>query len=123
MVIQTILDVFPSCRIFREAEPPTEETIAETGQDFTNVVIFCKKSEGPLTFREPVPQDFLQSMARNRFLVPKYETSLAEFRSEENVGLLMNNGTEALEGGQETSALGHWAVMRTVIPPVVWELW
>ncbi|SPO05056.1 related to spermine/spermidine synthase family protein [Cephalotrichum gorgonifer] len=123
MVIQTILHVFPSCRIFRESEAPTEEAIREAGQDFTNVVIFCKKSEDPLTFRNPVAGDFLQSRARDMFLVPKHETFLSEFRSEEDVGLLMNNGTAELEGGQETSAVGHWEVMRTVVPPKVWELW
>lgn len=123
MVMQTVLHVFPSCRIFREAAPPTEEELRESGQDFTNVVIFCKKSEGPLTFRNPVAGDFLRSRARDMFLVPKHETSPAEFRADAEVGLLHANGTDKLEKGQEVSALGHWEVMRTVLPAGIWELW
>lgn len=122
MVMQTILSVFPSCRIFRESEPPTEEAIRESGQDFTNVVIFCKRSEGPLVFRDPVAGDFLRSRARNMYLVPRHEITLGDFKAEDR-GLLMANGTAELEAGQEASAIGHWGVMRTVIPPGVWELW
>lgn len=122
MVIQTILHVFPSCRIFRESEPPAEEEVRSSGQDFTNVVIFCKKSGGPLTFRDPVPDDFLRSRARNLFLVPRHEVTIGDFKAEEE-GLLRGNGTGVLEAGQGASAVGHWEVMRTVIPDGVWELW
>lgn len=122
MVIQTILSVFPSCRIFRESEPPTEEAVRESGQDFTNVVIFCKKSDTPVTFRSPVAGDFLRSRARDMFLVPKHEVTIEDFKAED-VGLLMGNGTAELEAGQGVSAVGHWEVMRTVIPPKIWELW
>ena len=122
MVIQTILAVFPSCRIFRESEPPTDEDVLKSGQDFTNVVIFCKKSDEPLKFRDPVAGDFLRSRARDLFLVPRHEVSLNDFKAEE-AGLLMGNGTAGLEAGQGASAIGHWEVMRTVVPAAVWELW
>ena len=123
MVMQTILHVFPSCRVFRESEKPSAEKIEESGQDFINAVIFCRKSADPVTFRAPVSGDFLRSRSREMYLVPRHEVDVAEFGSAEEVGLLASNGTRELAKSQERSAMGHWDVMRIVLPAKVWEMW
>lgn len=44
-------------------------------------------------------------------------------KQREKEGLLLRNGTEAFRKWQLQSAMGHWAVMRTVLPREVWEDW
>ncbi|KAL4901539.1 hypothetical protein BDW74DRAFT_160087 [Aspergillus multicolor] len=123
--IRTIKSVFPTCRLFREDATP------EVGPDFTNMVIFCTKSTAPLIFRDPVPEDFLGSRFRARYLVPKHEVDAAQF---ENVGLedgpqghgrrvLVDKEVGRLHKYQDRGALEHWAIMRTVLPDAVWEGW
>lgn len=124
IVIATILDIFPSCRIYRESARPSAATIAADGRDFTNMVIFCTNQASPITFRSPVEADFLKSGARRMFLLPKHEVKAEHIELRENDGgFLRSNGTERFRGWQETSAMGHWAVMRTVLPKEVWEEW
>jgi hypothetical protein len=123
IVVDTIRHVFPSCRIFRESESPSEEKIKEDVQDFTNMVIFCKKTAGSLSFRKPVPADYLGSRARQAFLMPQNEVQDSGFRSSEDLGLLTFNATEKLGKWHDQSALGHWDVMRLVLPAQVWEMW
>ena len=110
----------------------TTEDTSTPGLDFTNMVIFCTLSSNPIAFREPVERDFLRSGARRMFLVPKYEIKkelfLGDGKSEgdaegEGEGLLYANGTDKFKEWQESSALGHWGVMRTVLPPEIWESW
>ncbi|CCF33882.1 hypothetical protein CH063_05981, partial [Colletotrichum higginsianum] len=120
--VYTIKQVFPSCRIFRESEHPTKEKIAEDGQDFTNMVIFCKKTSGKLKFRAPVEDDFLGSRTRRAFLMPYHEVLDKHFL-EGDFGILTNNNTEQLTKWHEKSALGHWEVMRIVLPDKIWEMW
>ncbi|KAG0649872.1 Polyamine aminopropyltransferase [Hyphodiscus hymeniophilus] len=124
IIIHTITTVFPSCRLFRENESPSPSTIAADGRDFTNMVIFCTNSDEPVSFRKPMTADFLGSGARKAFLLPKHEVEEESFaRRENDGGVLFKNGTERFSGWQQTSALGHWAVMRTVLPKEVWEDW
>ncbi len=121
-VVHTIKHVFPSCRVFRETS--REDTEADKyGVDFANVVIFCTKARGPVTFRKPVNADMLNSRSRRAFLVPIHEVSDSDFLSKEEVRLVRNNDTEQLSKHHEQSALGHWAVMRRVLPAKVWENW
>jgi len=87
------------------------------------MVIFCKKTSGPLTFRSPMDADYLGSRARQAFLMPQYEVKDGDFRSDEDLGLLTFNETEKLEKWHDKSALGHWDVMRLVLPANVWEMW
>ena len=70
-------------------------------------------------------QDFLKSQTRKNFLTPIHELVAEEYMSikEEDGGLLLRNNTERFRKWQEMSALGHWAVMRTVLPKEVWENW
>ncbi|KAL4821187.1 S-adenosyl-L-methionine-dependent methyltransferase [Aspergillus spinulosporus] len=124
--IRTIKSIFPTCRLFREDAAP------EIGPDFTNMVIFCTKSRAaPITFRDPVPEDFLGSRFRSRYLVPKHEVDAAQF---DNVGLedgpqghgrriLVDKEVGRLHKYQDRSALEHWGIMRTVLPDRVWEEW
>lgn len=120
--MDTIREVFPSCRIFRESEHPTPEKIEEEGQDFTNMVIFCKKTSGKLKFRAPVDDDFLGSRTRRAFLMPAHEVFPKHFL-QGDYGILRDNSTEQLTKWHEKSALGHWEVMRVVMPDKIWELW
>ncbi|APA06426.1 hypothetical protein SS1G_12906 [Sclerotinia sclerotiorum 1980 UF-70] len=143
IIHSTIRSLFPTCRIYREAEAPTDEHIAETGQDFTNMVIFCTKPlsetheirdsessvKSSITFREPVEKDFLGCNSRRAYLSPKWEISEAELRrgqekgEEEFSGVLRRNETGRLMEWQVKSAVGHWGVMRGVLPGGVWIDW
>ncbi|KAH8170958.1 spermine/spermidine synthase domain-containing protein [Sarocladium implicatum] len=122
IVVNTIKEVFPSCRIFRESPPDAHATEA-AGMDFTNMVIFCKKTSTPIAFRHPVVEDFLQSRARQRFLEPKHEVLESDLKGGDDVGILRKNNTEVVTKWHESSAVGHWEVMRTVLPSKIWELW
>ncbi|KAL4892201.1 S-adenosyl-L-methionine-dependent methyltransferase [Aspergillus ambiguus] len=120
LTVRTILAVFPSCRIFRE------EVAAEDNVEFTNMVVFCKKSSAtPLRFRDPVPADFLKSQFRESYLVPKHEIDPARFRAVEKGGRSVLVAKEAglLDKYQDRGALEHWQIMRHVIPDAVWENW
>ncbi|KAI8961215.1 S-adenosyl-L-methionine-dependent methyltransferase [Daldinia sp. FL1419] len=124
IVINTIKEVFPSCRIFRESEAPSEETVEEAGRDFDNVIVFCTKSGDKVTFRKPTEADYLDSLARRAYLLPKHEVKESAFSAAAaDAGILRVNETEKLEKWHDQGALGHWAVMRTVIPAFVWQSW
>jgi hypothetical protein len=88
------------------------------------MVFFCRAhSEAPITFREPVERDFLRSGARKAYLVPKHEILREEFDLKDVGDVLRANNTAMLEETQQKSAVGHWNVMRTVVPGKIWELW
>ncbi|KIW26844.1 uncharacterized protein PV07_06646 [Cladophialophora immunda] len=118
LIYRTITSVFPSCRVFREDEAPAPGV---KPVDFTNMVFFCRKKKAAITFRRPVAADFLGSGARQEFLIPRHEIASSEFDTEG--GVLRNGQTKELEKWQGQSALGHWTVMRTVLPDVIWENW
>ncbi|CAK7564828.1 MAG: hypothetical protein SEPTF4163_002731 [Sporothrix epigloea] len=121
-VMFTIRAVFPSCRVFREHE----RKASDAEPDFTNLIIFCTKlgkQDADITFRAPLEADFLHSNVRKQFLLPKYDVVDADFRSTEDVRIVRRNDTAQLAEFHAESALGHWAVMRHVIPAKVWELW
>lgn len=118
LIYRTITSVFSSCRVFREVEAPSTDS-AEV--DFTNMVFFCTKTSKPIEFRKPVESDFLGSGARQEHLLPKYEIPSAKFRHGGHV--LTTRNTKELEKWQVKSAIGHWKLMRTVMPAAVWENW
>lgn len=122
IVVQTIREVFPSCRIYREN--PRNATAVELEQiDFTNMVIYCLKSDRPVRFRRATAADMLRSRTRENFLPPRHEVSEEDFKAKGAVETLRSNDTAALEKWHEKSALGHWEVMRTVLPDFFWENW
>ncbi|EGR46775.1 uncharacterized protein TRIREDRAFT_65490 [Trichoderma reesei QM6a] len=133
-IVRTILKTFPTCRLFRE-NPPDKRVVAETGADFTNVVIFCRKAakgqqqqqqQQQLTFRDPVPGDYLNSPSRQSFLTPQHEIlprELFALGKDEEGSVLYRNGTDKIGKGQLANAIGHWKVMRTALPARFWENW
>lgn len=126
-IVRTINAVFPSCRIFREFPADAAAIAANAGSDFTNMVIFCKKTPGALAFRAATDKDKLNSFARREFLEPTYEVIAAEFlaadEEKDAQRLLRANDTDIVTQSHKTSARGHWTIMRTVLPGVVWEKW
>ena len=129
LVVRTVKSVFPSCRLFREDAPPDgfSSPDSETPtEDFTNMVMFCRKSKRPFTFRTPVEADYLGSQARQLFLLPTHEIDPSYFerrKGDEEASILKKGHTGVLETYQQRSAVGHWRIMRTVLPDVVWESW
>ncbi|EAS31307.3 spermine/spermidine synthase [Coccidioides immitis RS] len=120
LIVRTILAAFPSCRVFREGQP----TAGPAG-DFTNMVIFCTKTESALEFREPITSDYLGSMSRESYMFPKFEIEKDTFK---NAGsghpdILDKNQIGQLQKWHSQSAIGHWKIMRTVLPAAVWEKW
>ena len=119
--VKTILHVFPRCRLFREvpvSKPHSKE-------DFTNLVVFCVKSTEPITFRQPVESDFLASPARRQHLMPQHEVD-ESFHGRilgGNGSIIRRGKTKELKSSQMRSAVGHWYVMRSVLPDVIWENW
>ncbi|KAI1815913.1 spermine/spermidine synthase [Poronia punctata] len=123
IVVNTIRGIFPSCRIFRENEAPSKESVEEAGRDFDNVMIFCTKNSDKITFRRPMDADMLKSLSRKQFLVPEHEVPLSAFSPREEVGILRANETDKLAKWHDQSALRHWDVMRFVMPSEVWNHW
>lgn len=61
---------------------------------------------------------------RELTLVPKHEVDPSELElRDDDGGILLRNRTERFKKWQQTSAMGHWDVMRTVLPREVWEDW
>ncbi|KAJ5785894.1 uncharacterized protein N7503_011106 [Penicillium pulvis] len=122
LVVRTIRAVFPSCRIFRESEANQDDSTS----DFTNMVLFCKKSkDSQLQFREPTSADFLGSKSRESYLVPRHEIDFSLFDTVPKGGrrLLVDKEVGRLYKFQDRAALEHWEIMRKVIPAAVWENW
>ncbi|KAJ4328178.1 hypothetical protein N0V84_001380 [Fusarium piperis] len=122
LIYRTIKQVFPSCRIFRES-PREEANVERWGSDFTNMVIFCRKTPGDITFRRPVPSDFLRSRARQAFLAPQHEVREQEFLDGDDTDVLAKNRTGKVTKWHQKSAAGHWKIMRSVLPGKIWEQW
>jgi hypothetical protein len=76
-----------------------------------------------ITFRKPIEADFLGSGARKEFLVPKHELALTTDNFELDGEVLRIGRTRQLGVWHRQSAIGHWKIMRTVMPSAVWENW
>ncbi|KAI9869700.1 MAG: hypothetical protein M1830_005204 [Pleopsidium flavum] len=125
LVIHTIKSIFPTCRIFRESAPLSSST-SDMGHDFTNVVVFCTKTPHPFRFRPPGEADFLGSGARISYLLPQHEIDgniLKRREGKEDLQVLRKGRTQMLNKWQKQSAVGHWGIMRTVLPNLIWENW
>jgi len=118
LIYRTINAVFETCRVFREDEAPLPGTKPD---DFTNMVFFCIKKTTPIRFRKPKEADYLGSGARRQYLVPKHEMLHKNFRTEGDI--LKRGKTRELQKWQAKSSIGHWEVMRTVLPDAIWENW
>ncbi|KAK4937788.1 hypothetical protein LTR10_021666 [Elasticomyces elasticus] len=118
IIYRTITSVFPSCRVYREDEAPAPGVKPD---DFTNMVFFCRKNDRPITFRKPTEADFLGSGARREYMLPHHEIAPEIFDT--SVEVLRSGKTKEIEKWQAQSAIGHWKVMRTVLPDAIWENW
>jgi hypothetical protein len=87
--------------------------------------MFCMKAGLPFTFRPPTEADHLGSESRRRFLVPRHEVDLAPFRKVRagEASMLTQETRSTLKKWQRRSAVGHWKIMRGVLPAGVWESW
>jgi hypothetical protein len=133
-LLATVSSIFPTCRLFRETDPPEITPEAPIAQDFTNLVIFCRASSTtPITFRKSTQKDFLGSGARHQYLVPKHEVFAEDLagggggkegkEGEEGNGVLKRGELGKVVEEQRKSAVGHWGLMRTVVEAGVWDLW
>lgn len=123
LVLNTIDVVFEGqCKIFRDSPLETKSHLnANDQEDFLNMVIFCRNTPGPISFRKPVKADFVGSKSREHYMLPKAELEIRFPRQDSNV---LNVGDEQSWSGQQAdSAVRHWRIMRKVLPDVVWELW
>ncbi|KAI5467722.1 S-adenosyl-L-methionine-dependent methyltransferase [Mariannaea sp. PMI_226] len=122
MVIRTIQQVFPSCRVFRE-HTRDEANVKAWGTDFINMVVYCQKSRGSIKFRRPVEDDFLKSLLRRAFLEPRYEIPESTWVESDDTSILTKNSTDKVIKLHQKSAAGHWTIMRAAIPAKIWEMW
>lgn len=129
LVARTIRAVFSSCRAYRE----DEEQKASHDQDeggFTNLVFFCRKNaEAPLPrFRQPAERDYLDSPSRRAYLLPQYEVGSSSLYTRpdgmegEAEVLTWRNMGEVTKWDWD-NAIGHWRIMRDVLPAAFWENW
>jgi hypothetical protein len=128
LVLNTIHAIFPACRLFRDQPPP--ETHQPGEPDFINMVVICVKNDHGkgkkgITFREPRQEDFLGSIARQNYLMPREELEVKyEFVKPEDGGRMMGQkDVGELEKYHKEGAVSHWKIMRTVLPEAVWEMW
>jgi hypothetical protein len=129
IVLATIHEVFPSCRIFRDAVPdPVNPT------NFINMVVFCKNSAvTPLTFRRPTEDDWRGSLSRREYVPPNAELEITldeisrkpgGFGGDRGKPVILTRDNEAvIERFHRDHAVRHWGLMRTVLPAAVWENW
>ncbi|KAI1921310.1 hypothetical protein LOZ12_001240 [Ophidiomyces ophidiicola] len=120
LIVRTILAAFPSCRVFREGEPS-----GDTDVDFTNMVVFCKKTKSSLQFRKPTKADYLGSRSRESYMFPRHEIGKKAFEKNHSKipEILVKEQIHHLHSWHSKSAVGHWKIMRTVLPASVWEQW
>jgi hypothetical protein len=123
LIYRTITNVFPSCRVFREDEQVGEDGMQVTDKQgqFTNMVFICRKADNAVKFRKAVEADFLGSALRRSYMVPKHEVPSSKFELQGEI--LTRANRKVLEKMQVESAIGHWKLMRKVIPAAVWENW
>jgi hypothetical protein len=128
LVLNTIHSVFPACRLYRDQ--PASPDLKPGDPDFINMVVFCLKNDGgkgkaALSFRAPSERDFMGSLARKSYLVPKPHLEIMyNFLPKGQGGREMTRkDVGELEKFHEEGAVSHWRIMRTVLPDAVWEMW
>jgi spermidine synthase len=128
LVLNTIHAIFPACRLFRDQPPP--ENLKPGEADFINMVVICVKNDAgkgkkAIKFRQPKLKDYLNSLARQNFLMPKDELEVKyDYIKPEDGGRMMGKADVGeLERYHKEGAVSHWKIMRTVLPAGVWEMW
>jgi spermidine synthase len=128
LVLNTIHAIFPACRLFRDQPPP--DNLKHGEADFINMVVICVKNDAgkgkkAIEFRQPKLKDYLNSLARQNFLMPKDELEVKyDYVKPEDGGRMMGKADVGeLERYHKEGAVSHWKIMRTVLPAGVWEMW
>ena len=126
-VLSTVNRVFEGkCRLFRDHPPEGEDSA------FSNMVIFClnptsKRASRPLSFRQPVQADYLGSISRQNYLLPRADLEIRFPSHEEMAGekfqIITKDNVGKFRKEQLESAKKHWKIMREVVPAFVWENW
>ena len=124
LVLNTILSVFPTCRVFRD-QPPEKDKDNEAVGEFINMILFCrKKPNGGLRFRAGTPDDWRGSLSRKALLPPPKHLEIGFPKNIGKGGEVLKRGGEAeLEKYHRDAAKHHWKIMRTVLPDAIWENW
>ena len=77
-------------------------------------------------FRPPLKRDFLNSLARQQFLHPKFEVILdtlfgSDGKEPVKYAVLDDETMQEFNQRQQHDAVHHWQIMRTVINKEGWE--
>ncbi|KAK6542595.1 hypothetical protein TWF694_006539 [Orbilia ellipsospora] len=142
-IVHTIESVFKTCQAFREF--PKEADHDDSKGDFTNMVIYCTPFHRPRKdpknsyhatineedieapyFHGPLRSDFLNTWVREVKLMPTNPVDLTGVREAAkagNVSRLSTGTVHTLKQWQKDSAVSHWAIMNTVVPQDVWNLY
>lgn len=70
--------------------------------------------------------DYLNSGTRRYHLLPQHEIDAAVFAKggePEGLEILKRGSTKKIQAFHKDSAVGHWGIMRTVLPDSLWENW
>ena len=125
-VLTTITHAFDSqCKIYRDTAPASNDADdkASVNDDFTNIIVFCRNTPGPIAFRKPTAADFLGSKSREHYMLPDPGLEIPVPAPDVDFEALKHGDESKWSRHQAASATKHWHVMRKVIPARVWELW
>lgn len=94
-------------------------------EPFSNFIVFCRNTPGQITFREPKSSDYLGSLSKRSYLLPKSDQRVAKtWLGKDTAGdVLLAKDINKWKRAQEQSAMKHWRIMRTVLPARIWELY
>ncbi|KAF2716297.1 hypothetical protein K431DRAFT_289524 [Polychaeton citri CBS 116435] len=148
-----------SCKIFSDSseiasrwrklrESIENEKLEESQEAFSNLVIFCRKtpspldkhsgdyvSQQPIAFRKPEASDYLGTISRQHYLIPRAEQEIEWHWGKAWKGLVDDSDPSdrqdilhaadawMWEPETQSSAKKHWEVMRRVLPARIWELY
>ncbi|GAB1523264.1 hypothetical protein RhiTH_006395 [Rhizoctonia solani] len=136
-ILNTLLSVFDSCRVFHDkvVYEPGKEPESGEHDDFLNMVYFCNNAPA-LKFRDPVEKDFLGSFLRQHILttMDRREVTFDHIRGnatapvgkplpnvEGEARWVLKDGDQRLGEWQKATGLEHWKVMRHVMADEIWE--
>lgn len=116
MILSTILTSFSFCRAFEDG--------AADLNDYKNLLILCSNSS-PITFRSPIPSDFITSpspIVRRRVFktFQNYEFDLNKVQRRD---VLSDWNTAVIDKAQITGAKEHWQIMKEVMSERIWMMY
>ncbi|KAI9056518.1 hypothetical protein FKP32DRAFT_1670308 [Trametes sanguinea] len=124
-IVQTLYKSFPNCRAFYDAD--TIDPSHNITTEFVNWVVFCTPSSETVEFRKPVEADYLGSYLRRHVFskLPEREVDMAvvlkTIPEDKRERYLLKDAGNPLGEWQQMEAIGHWKIMRGVLPDVFWE--